>query len=38
MALAKNTTFRTGKTRAVKVSETAGKEKLTEAELNSLDD
>ena len=36
LALGKNVTFRTGKTHAVRISETAGKEKLTEAELKAL--
>jgi len=36
LALGKNVTFRTGKTHAVRVSETGGKEKLTDAELNAL--
>ena len=36
LALGKNVTFRTGKSHAVRISETAGKEKLTDAELKAL--
>jgi uncharacterized protein YegL len=36
MALGKSVTFRTGKSHVLKVSETAGKEKLTAAELKAL--
>ncbi len=38
LALGKNVTFRTGKTRVVRINEKEGKEKLTAAELKALGD